>query len=218
MRGSADPHHGIEPRSRAVAPAPISAVRAPAIGHQWVYQVRNLYNGRIVDEITETVTATAPVVRLARSSRAYGALVDEIHAPWGWIRQDPRWSYPVTFTKPLPAWPERFGPRLSASYDDLYQLLGDPNFSAVWNLTMTPVARETITVPAGPFTALHCDSRINYESDDPAVVQSERTESAWLAPEVGRWVLRRSRGTYFLAGRGSDLHEDYFQWELTSWR
>ncbi len=206
------------PGEQAIAPPPGIQVRPPAVGQQWVYQVRNVYNRLIVDEITETVLAIDPEVHIARTSRNLGALHDEIHAPWGNVLQDSHWNAPVTFSTPLPAWPPALAIGPSTTYDDQYQLVGERNYSARWNLTITPLRWALLTVPAGTFTVLQFDNFIDFTNGDLSVVASERRDSVWFAPEIGRWVLRRSHGTYTMPGRGSDFHEDYLQWELKSWR
>jgi hypothetical protein len=206
------------PGERIIAPPPGVQVRPPAVGQQWVYQVRNVYNQLIVDEVTETVVAVDPEVRIARTSRSKGALHDEIHAPWGKVIQDSHWEAPVTFSTPLPAWPPTLALGPSSTYHDQYQVVGDKDYSARWNLTITPLRWALLTVPAGTFTVLQFDNFIDFTNDDLSVVASERRDSVWFAPEIGRWVLRRSHGTYTMPGRGSDFHEDYFQWELKAWR
>jgi len=210
----ADPAAG----ARIVDPPAKSGVRAPAIGQQWTYRVRNVYNNQIVDEVTERVVQTQPLIRLQRVSRASGALADEVQAPWGMLVQDPHWRYPVTFDKPLPAWPAGLDLTRWTSDSTRYRMLAAPDYSAHWGLTMMPRDWVKVSVPAGTFDALHYDEVINYQNEDLNVVFSERMEADWVAPEVGRWVLRRSHGTYYLPGRGSEMLEDYLQWELESWR
>jgi hypothetical protein len=209
---------GLQP-GETIAQAPSSVkIRPPAVGQQWVYKVRNVYNGLVVDEVTETISSVDPVVRIARTSQSNGAMHDEIQSPWGHVVQDSHWDLPVTFTTPLPAWPPGLALGSSRTYDDQYQLIGDMDYSAHWSLTMTPMRWSTIAVPAGTFTVMRFDNVIDYTSDDLSVIASQRQESVWFAPEIGRWAMRRSRGTYTMSGRGSEFHEDYVQWELVSWR
>lgn len=203
--------------SRTPAPASV-AVRPPAVGQEWIYQVRNLYNQRIVDEITERVVAVDPLIRIQRSSRAGGTLADEVHASWGMVIQDSHWNYPLTFSTPLPAWPVHYDLGRSTTYSDRYELLAAPDYSAYWSLTITPRDWVSIRVPAGDFTAVHFDNVINFQNEDLTVIESQRLESVWFAPRIGRWVLRRSHGTYYLPGRGGEMLEDYLQWELVAWR
>jgi hypothetical protein len=206
-------------RTSPLAQAPASpVVRPPAVGQQWVYRVRDLFSGRIVDEVTETVVSTSPQIHIQRVSKEHGALDDEIHATWGMLVQDSHWSMPVRFDKPLPAWPPVLAPAGASRYRDRYQMPGDKDASVRWNLTLRPVRWESVTVPAGTFDALAVDNFITYDNGDLYAVGGERQESVWFAPAIGRWVLRQSRGTVLYPGRGSGLLESYLEWELVSWR
>ena len=189
-----------------------------AVGQQWVYQVRNLYNHEVIDEITETVVAIAPVIRIQRTSQRSGVLADEIQSSWGMITQDAHWKYPITFARPLPAWPARLEADRSTTYDDRYRMLASSEYSEVWDLTITPREWTRLQVPAGTFTAFRFDNLIDFQNEDLNVVASQRMESVWFAPAVGRWVLRRTHGIYYVSGRGGEMPEDYLQWELVSWR
>jgi hypothetical protein len=56
------------PRGRLDAqPTPSPAVRAPKIGQEWVYQVRNVFNQEIVDTVTERVVSVGDQIRISRS-------------------------------------------------------------------------------------------------------------------------------------------------------
>ena len=75
-----------------------------------------------------------------------------------------------------------------------------------------------MTVHASTYDVLQFDNQIAYASNDFYRVESERSESLWFAPEIGRWVMRRSRGMYYLPGPSSGtMFDDYLQWELISW-
>jgi len=209
---------GLEAGAKVTGTPATTSVRAAVVGQQWVYQVRNLYNMQIIDEVTETVTATSPVVHIKRVSQKSGALADEIHASWGMIIQDSHWDYPITFSQPLPAWPLAYDLGRCTIYEDRYQMLAEPDYSAHWSLMITPRDWESMAVPAGEFAVLRYENLIHYTNDDLSVVSSERKETVWFAPQIGRWVRRRSHGTDYFPGRGGDFHEDYLQWELKSWR
>ncbi len=202
-----------------VPPAGMSVVRPPAVGQQWVYQVRDMYSRQIVDEVTETVVATAPAIHIQRVSRQHGPLSDEIQNRWGMLVQHPHWDPPVAFAQPMPAWPADLALTRPQAYSGSYRLLDTPDYSLAWNLTMAPLGWESIAVPAGEFKTLHYTNHINFQSHEFYYrIESERDESVWLAPQVGRWVLRRSQGSYYVRGRGGDGREDALQWELESWR
>ena len=96
------------PRGQLVSqPMPPPAVRAPKIGQEWVYQVRNVFNEEIVDTITERVVSVGDQIRISRSGVKAGPLPDEIQSPWGYVIQDPHWQPPQKFTKAIPLWPEQ---------------------------------------------------------------------------------------------------------------
>ncbi len=211
---------GDAPQGTAIAPpAGMLVVRPPAVGQQWVYQVRDMYTRQIVDEVTETVVATAPAIHIQRVSQQHGPLPDEIQSRWGMLVQDPHWSPPVAFVEPMPAWPADFALKRPQAYSGRYRLVDTPDYSFVWNLTMASRGWESIAVPAGEFKTLHYTNHIDFQSYEYYYrIESERDESVWLAPQVGRWVLRRSQGSYYVLGRGGYSREDALQWELESWR
>lgn len=200
------------------APASAVLVRPPGVGQRWVYTVRNAFNGLSVDELTESIVATGAQVRIERESREHGPLAEEIQDPWGMLAQDPHWDPPVRYSRPLPAWPQGLEQRRSIGYRDSYRLVPSGDFDLAWNLEMIPREWESIRVAAGEFPALRFDNVIRFRSNDESVLESERRESVWFAPQIGRWVLRRSRGFYYVPGRGADRYEDFREWELLSWQ
>ena len=201
------------------APASVPAIRPPAVGQQWVYQVRDGFSQAIVDEVTETVVSITPTIRIQRTSKKTGVLPDEIQSQWGMVTQDPHWEQPITFSKPIPAWPVSFDLKHEVSYPDQYQLLSQPDYSRYWNMIMTTRDWRSMTVPAGEFKTLYYTNLIQFQSNEPDFrISSERDDAVWFAPEVGRWVLRRSQGSYQVSGTGGDRLENFLQWELKSWK
>ena len=81
-------------------------------------------------------------------------------------------------------------------------------------LTMHAKGWETITVPAGRFAALRyyniVDFRFTNASERTAAL---RQENIWFAPELGRWVVRESFGT-FREDVGTEVKESSYRWEL----
>lgn len=200
------------------APARMPTARPAAIGQQWTYDVRNVFNGSIVDQIVETVIAIRPTIRIQRVSQHSGVQAEEIHEPWGMLVQDPHWRPPIVFDAFVPAWPVNLTDTGARKYQSSYHLLDDDHYRLFWRLQMTPRGWERITVRAGTYDVLHFDNQIAYASNDFYRIESERAESVWFAPEIGRWVMRRSRGMYYLPGPSSGtMFEDYLQWELISW-
>jgi len=202
---------------------PLSApiMRAPQVGQQWVYQVRNVFNQEVVDIVTETVIAITPQIRIERFGQKSGPLPDEIQEPWGYVVQDPQWNPPQRFEKALPLWPEKLIPDWSDFYRTRYQVPGFPNASYYWGLSSKALGWERISVPAGQFNALKYHNENPYfESNDVFRVGNYREEDVWLAPEIGRWVVRRSLGRYITLGVSwsNAYWDDYFEWQLLSWK
>ena len=209
-------------KTHIAAPINIPTVRAPAIGQQWVYEVRNYFNGELVDVVTETVVEVGPKVRIARHGKKMGPLPDEIQQPWGMNLQDPNWTPPQRFIKAVPLWPEKLVPGWSGFYRTRYQVVGFPDNDFYWGLNINAKSWNRVKTMAGEFDALHYVNTADYfESDDWFRIASNRSENAWFAPEIGRWVVRERFGEYLWPGMGGwsqSLKEDYLRWELVSWK
>ena len=202
-------------------PQPIPQMRAPRVGQEWVYQVRNVFNQEIIDTITEKVVSVGNEVRIARTSAKTGSLPDEIQSPWGFVTQDPHWRPAQIFTKPIPLWPPQLSAGWNGFFTTQYQVLSYPDGKYYWGLGMTALQWERIKTPAGEFLALQVHNDMpNFVSSDVFRLGNERQEDLWIAPEIGRWVIRRSFGRYITAGVywPNAYWEDYLQWELISWK
>ena len=210
------------PKTPIAAPVSIPAVRAPAVGQQWVYEVRNYFNGELIDVVTETVVEVAPRVRITRNGQKRGPLPDEIQEPWGMILQDPDWTPPQRFIKAVPLWPEKLVPGWSDFYRTRYQVVGFPDNDFYWGLNIDAKVWSRVKTQAGDFNALHYVNTADFfESDDWFRMASNRRENAWFAPEVGRWVVRERFGEYLwlgMRGWSESIKEDYLRWELVSWK
>ena len=206
-----------------VIPQPVNPpqVRAPQVGQQWVYNVRNVFNQEIVDVVTEKVVAVGQQVRIERTGIKYGRLPDEIQQPWGFILQDPHWSPPQKFLQPMPLWPEQLVSGWSGAYQNRYQVVAYPDNDYYLGLNIDALKWERVNVPAGEFnTLLYRNEMPFFTSNDFSRVANIRKEDVWFSPEIGRWVIRRSSGRYLWAGMfwGNALWEDYLEWELVSWK
>lgn len=204
-------------------PQPVNPpkVRAPQVGQQWVYNVRNVFNQELVDIVTERVVSVGPQIRIERSGLKAEPLPDEIQQPWGYILQDPHWNPPQKFLQPLPLWPEQLVPGWSGFYRDRYQVLGYPDNDYYWGLNVSAIAWEGVSVPAGQFPVLKYQNEAPFfTSNDFSRVANYRQEDVWFSPEIGRWVIRRGYGRYLWAGMfwSNALWEDYLEWELVSWK
>ena len=202
-------------------PQPIPVVRAPKVGQEWVYQVRNVFNQEVIDVVTERVVSVGDQIRISRSGIKAGPLPDEIQSPWGYVIQDPHWSPPQKFTPAIPLWPPQLNSNWNGFYRSRYEVLGHPDGSYYWGLSMNSSQWERLSVPAGQFLTLKYRNEIPYfESQDVFRIASYREEDLWFSPEIGRWVIRRSFGRYLLGGMrwNGALWEDYLEWELISWK
>ena len=210
------------PISEPIAtPLNVPQMRAPQVGQQWVYQVRNVFNQQIVDIVTETVVTISPQIRIERIGEKLGPLPDEIQEPWGYVVQDPQWNPPQRFQQALPLWPEKLIPGWSNFYRTRYQVVGNPNASYYWGLSSKALGWERISVPAGQFNVLKYHNENPYfESNDVFRVGNYREEDVWLAPEIGRWVIRRSLGRYITLGVSwsNAYWDDYLEFQLLSWK
>jgi hypothetical protein len=62
---------------------------------------------------------------------------------------------------------------------------------------------------------------INFEHPDVFRYSPERTDIAWYAPQVGRWVKREWTGDYMSGGPTSlrgRTREDWVNWQLTAYQ
>jgi len=196
-------------------------MRAPKIGQQWVYNIKNVFNSLSIDTMTETVVSVGDQVRISRHSQQFGALPDEIQEPWGYVLQDPHWNPPQQFQKAIPLWPEEFRVGWSGFYRTRYEVVGYPDNSYYWGLNIDAQAWEGVQVPAGHFVTLkYHSSAPQFQSNDFSRLANWRDEDVWLSPEIGRWVIRRSSGRYILSGitAGTALWEDYLESKLISWK
>jgi len=209
--------------SPATRPAPPGAEPlqppAPKVGDRWRYLLVNLYNRGPIGEVTVTVTATSPEIRLSVDSGGGTPPLEERWAqPWAVIR-DTGYDQPLTFETPMPVVPA--GARTGQSMRSSTRYRGDIGDSRyAWNQQLRVIGWERVQVPAGAFDALRIERMIGFQHPDPFRYDPWRTDVAWYAPQVGRWVLREWTGHYMpggpspLAGRA---REDWVQWQLVAW-
>ena len=231
------------PRTDASAqPAP--SVRQPVVGQSWHYAKHDVFTRAIVDDQVDRVATvdhsveidssyrtatdenaakprwTAALLRkyMAHRDNPAGVLPSEIQDPWGMVAVDPHWSQVQVYETPIPLWPTQLLPgwqtRISTKYETPAKQDG-----LAWEQTMKAHAWETISVPAGQFRALRYTNMIQFQNGDSARKDSVRQETLWFAPEVGRWVVRESTGSYYLDDSVVDQPyvESGFRWELLEW-
>ena len=226
----------------AAAPA-ARDIRPPAAGQSWNYVKHDLFTHAVVDNQIDRVAAVGRTIDIdshteahaadAAKTSAWGmnwlrqyfdhpqpdaALPSEVQTPWGSVLVDPHWRQVQVFENPIPLWPARLEPGWHAHIQSLYKTV-DSLTGLRWDQTMKAEAWETITVPAGRFTALRYVNLINFRDSDPNRADSVRRETVWFAPEVGRWVARESTGSFYVDDSVVDqpYNENSYRWELQSW-
>lgn len=194
------------------------SIRKPAVGQQWVYNVRDLYNNLVIDTITETVASISPVIEIKRESKKHGQLDSEIQSNAGLILRDPYWNPPVNFASPMPMWPQ--SSEKSQTFVTRYKT-GEDNVSTYhWSSTITFNGAETLNLDGKQFNTLKSTNQIYFMSNDFSRDSSLRQSTIWLAPDIGRWIIKITDGAYLDANgfRGNDRRESMLQYELVSYK
>jgi hypothetical protein len=227
-----------------VAMAPMGAaarVRQPAVDQTWRYARYDLVTGLPVDTQIDRVSAVGQIIEIESHSEATkdepikypswgapwqhkylvrdtpaGPLPSEVQEPWGMVLVDSHWTQLQVYEKPIPLWPKEMRPGWSTTVGTYYKI-PDSEETMPWQLTMRAERWESITVPAGSFTALRFFNLIDFRYTNVAErTAAQRMEHIWFAPEIGRWVLRESSGT-FRESVGFEVKESSYRWELLSW-
>jgi hypothetical protein len=218
----------------------VRSVRPPMTGQTWRYAKHDLFTGALLDTQVDQVSTvdrtididshtegdtTAPTSsgaswwrNLFGHPKSAAALPTEIQSSWGMVLVDPHWGRVQVYEPSIPLWPTTFQPGWQTRIKTKYRS-SETGPSLPWNQTMKAEAWETITVPAGQFKTLRYVNVIHFVDSDSARTDSVRQETVWFAPEVGRWVVRESRGSYYLDDSVDDTQavESSFRWELLSW-
>jgi hypothetical protein len=218
----------------AVAPpAHPVAVRAPVTDQWWRYAKRDGLSGKLLESQVERVAEINGSVTIRRHSETEPAtsgsekyfqsparpprdLPFEVQEPWGQILVDPHWDLVQVYSTPIPLWPPLLQSDTREVFNVRYRTAAQSGEMA-WLQTMIGRGWEKVRVPAGEFTALRYTNEISFTHTDYARWQSVRSETIWLAPEVGRWVARKSSGTYWGTPAPYPINEDFSRWELLEW-
>ena len=235
---------GCTMRRSEVAPRDASSptVRQPAVGQSWRYAKHDIYTHTLVDDEIDRVAAVGRTIDIDSRSEAAkkdveakwgtawlrkyiprrelpeGPLPSEIQAPWGQVLVDPHWSQVQVYEAPIPLWPAVLAPGWKTHFSTKYKTPSNEN-GLSWEQTMVAHGWETLTVAAGQFRTLRFSNSVNFKSADFSRENSQRKETLWFAPEVGRWVARESIGSYYIEDSSVDTPYDEpgFRWELTEW-
>jgi hypothetical protein len=228
----------------STADTPVGAatrVRQPELGQSWRYARRDYVTKAMINTQVDRVSAVGQTIELETRSettegepikypswgtnwlrrntsrdRPADRLPSEIQAPWGMVSVDTHWAQLQVYEKPIPLWPTQLRPGWSTTVRTYYQL-PDSNDALPWELTMDAHKWESITVPAGRFTALRFTNLINFRYPNVAERNAaQRKENIWFAPEIGRWVARESSGS-FRQDVVQEFFESSYRWEFLSW-
>jgi hypothetical protein len=217
-------------------------VRQPMQGQSWRYAKNDLFTRKVVDEQVDRVGAIDHTVEIDSSYQAphvtakprwgasllhkytghreipSGSLPSEVQDPWGMVAVDPHWSQVQVYEAPIPLWPTQLQPGWQTHLSTNYKTPADED-PLPWDQTMKAIAWETVNVPAGQFKALRFTNFIKFTHSDFSRTDSVRRETVWFAPEVGRWIARESRGTYYVADSTivQPYNESAYRWELLEW-
>jgi hypothetical protein len=216
-------------------------VRPPSLGQSWRYAKRDQFTGEVVDAQSERVVAVGRAIEIHTRSEtntekpvkwpnwgapwlqkyfgldtSAGPLVNEMQEPWGMVLVDPHWDQLQAYEEPIPLWPSELRPGWSTSVRTYYKI-PDSRETMPWQLTMRAERWESISVPAGNFTALRFFNIIDFRFTNVSErTAAQRIEHIWFSPEIGRWVLRESVGHY-REDVGYEVTEGSYRWELLEW-
>jgi hypothetical protein len=217
--------------------------RPPAVGQSWRYAKRDYYTHAVIDDQIDSIAAVGRTIDIDSRSEAAkagaetatwgtawlrkyiphreltdGPLPSEIQDPWGKVLVDPHWGQVQVYETAIPLWPNQLVPGWKTHLNTKYKTPSNET-GLPWDQTMAAHDWQMISVPAGQFRALRFTNLINFRSTDFARSASQRQETVWFAPEVGRWVARESSGTYYIDDSSVDTpyNDPGYRWELLEW-
>lgn len=197
---------------------PVGDVRDPAVGQSWVYSKYNCYNSQLLDVVKDQIVKVGKDIQIVRNSKDNISLGDEIHSEWGRVKKDSYWDLVQTYEKFVPHWLN--GMKVGEKEDFETYFFSDISSFKYWlSGRIYFVGWEKVKLPAGTFDTMHFEKIIRLPQYDSFRLDSVRKDSIWIAPEVGRWVVRETNGEYRVSGgKGSSIRrEDNFRWQLESW-
>ena len=219
-------------------PSPTPLVRLPAVGQEWSYIQRDMFQGQEIGVLLErvnsvgayvvigrTMTSTLPKqsllsdIALGHTTRESGQLANEVQGPWGEVLADPSWGKVLEFSPGIPLWPSNLGNPQPQIFNVRYSIPGGFASNLRWSSRMKVFGWEKIAVPAGQFIALHYENQIVYTSPNFSKTDCERRENLWFVPSVGRWVAKETSGSCMQPEQTNDPNlQSSYRWELSSWK
>ena len=193
--------------------------RAPQVGQSWQYKKINQFNSESIELIDETITSIdLGQVSMVRRGQNTQVLGNELHTPWGQVLADSDWGFNQTYTNPIPMFLDLNVINAANVIQTTYQV-GSSSYRLPIRVNIRQYGWESITIPSGTFTSIKIEKLIRFQHNDPIRLESFRVDRYWFVPEIGRWVVRETSGTYFImaGNRRNDMKEDFLRYELQSW-
>lgn len=209
------------------APGDAPKLALPTVGEVWRYRELNGFRNEPVADIRYTVTrADADGIDLA--VRVSGSPLSglregqtERYARAWDVLEDAVYERPRTYQPAMPLL--RVDAPPGVRVDDHTSVERPPQRGIEnWTTLSRFAGWETVTVPAGSFRAARYERFSSYFDAEVFRWRTERRETLWYAPEVGRWVRRQLTGTWtrppWQRGRRFEvLRDDWIVWELTGY-
>lgn len=205
-------------QSKAIAPPPgTTSVRPAAMGQSWTYRKFNSYNSNLLATEIEEVVSVKPGIVIRRRTDTGSPLSEERYSEWGQTLREATWDQVQNYTQPVPVWPRNLTVGEVVQVYTHYRL---DNFSfPFWISIRTAIEGwESIVVNGHEFNALRVSRMLTQQHIDVTRVSTHRSDTLWLVPEVGHWVVREIDGYYITSSDHDTFRlEDRFRWELTAW-
>jgi len=204
-------------------PAPVGADPLPSprlrVGDRWRYLLINRYNRSTIGEASVEVLAIAPEIRLRVDPGDGRPPFEERYAEAWSVIVEGIFDSLITFETPMPLVPP--GARVGTSTRSGTRYRSEQSRDVLaWNQQVHATRWERVQVPAGAFDALRIERSVWFKHPDVFRYGSERTDTLWYAPQVGRWVMREWTGDFMSGGpmaRAERAREDWVIWQLSAW-
>jgi hypothetical protein len=204
------------PAPEGAEPLPVPRLR---VGDRWRYLLINRYNRSRIGEASVEVLAIGAEIRLRIDLGDGRPPFEERYADAWSVVVEGTFDSLISFETPLPLVPP--GARAGMSLRSGTRYRSDRSNDVLsWNQQLSATRWEQVQVPAGSFVALRIERRVWFKHPDVFRYDSERSDTLWYAPQVGRWVMREWTGDFMSGGpmaRAERAREDWVIWQLAAW-
>lgn len=191
-------------------------IRPYEVGQSWRYKKLNFFNSQQVDEILEAVEDIGLAITIRRKGKK-GSLSSALESKQGHVIQDPYWDQEPRYLTPVPLWPQDLALNSVMEVTTNYKVAGDS--SIYWTSTQRRVTGfEKLNLQSGVFETVRIESLIRLSHPDFNRQSYMRRDTLWIAPQLGRWVVRETQGDYLISTKKSYAgRDDIFRYELIDW-